>query len=115
MTEYLGQNMVMEAIYEDCVHLGDSVNVSVFSSTSASAVASSKSIVMAQAQGGAAPGGAPVAGAPSVCPRSNWLAALDRVHHVHPRDDVSDDGVLPVKKAAIGEHDEELAVGRIRR
>ena len=42
------------------------------------------------------------------------LAALELIDHIHPANDLADHGVLAVEKRAVGEHDEELAVGRIR-
>src|SRR6516162_8998507 len=47
--------------------------------------------------------------------RIGWrLAALELVDHVHAANDLADHSVFAVEERAVGEHDEELAVGRVR-
>src|SRR5216683_6525815 len=45
--------------------------------------------------------------------RLHLVTLLDVVHDVHPRDDLSEDGVLAVEEVRGGEHDVELATRRV--
>src|SRR5260221_12891423 len=46
--------------------------------------------------------------------RLHLVALLDLVHHVHPRGDRAEDGVLAVQEIGRGQGDVELAAGGVR-